>query len=247
MRYLALLALPLLTLLLVLPACSKTASLRASASSSGVSSSASSSGTVRDPYSGSSATVRATDDGVTTSSSGPSYTKYKPPIVRRDIGGADVTIDPMTGDVTSNDKLGPFFVSGDNDGVRLSGDTDRFEFSEACYDSGVSFYVDSDDGVHVSEPNPKIHNDYVRAGLNGGNFDVVWRGTSFEQALGSLDGIVKVSLDASASEDGFEIKAVPAVNLTLLDVSADYAVHRLAAHADLNVYVSESEEYVLRP
>lgn len=242
MRYL-----PLLALLLILPACSKTASLRASASSSGVSSSASSSGTVRDPYSGSSATVRATDDGVTTSSSGPSYTQYKPPLVKREIGGADVTIDPMSGDVRSSDKLGPFFVSGDNDGVRLSGDVDRWEFCDACYDSGVSFYVDSDDGVHVSEPNPKVHNDYVRAGLNGDHFDVVWRGTSFEKALESLDGIIKIRLDASASEDGFELKAVPAVNLTLLDVSADYAAHRLAAHADLNVYVNESEEYVLKP
>ncbi|MCA8913040.1 MAG: hypothetical protein KDB82_15170 [Planctomycetes bacterium] len=124
MRYL-----PLLALLLFVPACTKTASLRATASPSGVSTSASSS--VRDPYSGSSASVRATEDGVTTSSSGPSYTRYRPPTIRRNLGGASVTIDPMTGDVRSSDKLGPFFVSGDNDGVRLSGDVDRWEFCDA--------------------------------------------------------------------------------------------------------------------
>jgi hypothetical protein len=56
-----------------------------------------------------------------------------------------------------------------------------------------------------------------------------------------------VRLDASASEDGFKVSAVPAVQMTLLDVSADYAAHRLAAHAGLNVYVNESEEYVLKP
>ncbi|MCA8913039.1 MAG: hypothetical protein KDB82_15165 [Planctomycetes bacterium] len=111
----------------------------------------------------------------------------------------------------------------------------------------MSFYVDSDDGVHVSEPSPTVHNKYVRAGLNGGNFDVVWRGVGFEKALDSLDGIIKIRLDASASEDGFEASAVPTVQMTLLDVSADYAAHRLAAHAGLNVYVDESEEYVLRP
>lgn len=239
MRYL-----PLLSLLLLLPACSKTASLRATASPSGASSSASAG--VRDPYSGSSAGVRATDKGVSTSSSGPSYRRYSPPVIRRNIGGASVSIDPRSGNVTANDKLGPFFVTGDNGGVRLGGNVDRWEFCDACYDSGVSFYVDSDDGVHISEPNPKIHNDYVRAGLQRDHFDVAWRGVSFEKALGSLDGIIKIRLDASASEEGFELKAVPSVNMTLLDVSADYAAHRLAAHADLNVYISESNEYVLK-
>ncbi|MCA8917146.1 MAG: hypothetical protein KDB90_17280 [Planctomycetes bacterium] len=239
MRYL-----PLLALLLLLPACTKTASLRATASPRGASASAG--GTVRDPYSGSSASVRATDDGVSTSSSGPSYRRYNPPVVRENIGGATVSIDTKDGDVTASDRLGPFFVRGDNDGVRLGGDVDRWKFCDACYDSGVSFYVDSDDGVHVSEPNPKIHNDYIRAGLNPDHFDVVWRGVGFEKALSSFDGIAKVRLDASASEDGFKVSAVPSIQMTLLDVSADYAVHRLAAHAGLKVYIDESEEFVLK-
>jgi len=236
MRYLSLMA-----CLLILPAC---ASVRSTVSTSG--SAASAAAGVRDPYSGSSASVRASDKGVSTSTSGASYRRYNPPVIRREIGGASVTIDPRSGNVTANDKLGPFFVTGDNGGVRLGGNVDRWEFCDACYDSGVSVYVDSDDGVHISEPNPKIHNDYVRAGLQRDHFDVVWRGVSFEKALGSLNGIIKIRLDASASEGGIELKAVPSVNMTLLDVSADYAAHRLAAHADLNVYVNESNEYVLK-
>jgi hypothetical protein len=33
--------------------------------------------------------------------------------------------------------------------------------------------------------------------------------------------------------------------VTLLDVSADYAVHRLATHADLHVYAEAEGKYVL--
>ena len=238
MRYLP--ALALLALLIL--GCTKTASLRAGRS--GVD--ANTSTTVRDPYSGSSATVRADDDdGVTTSSSKPSWTRYKPPIVTRDIGGATVRIDPLTGDITATDKLGPFFVTADDGGVSMSKSADRWEFCEACHVNGVSMYIDSDGDVHVSEPSTTIHNDYVRAGLQKDHFDVVWTGVDFNTALDSLDGIANVRLDASLTEEGFDVSAVPSVEMTLLDVSADYAVHRLATHADLEVYVEAEAEYVL--
>lgn len=239
MRYLFLLA--GLCLLLV-SACSKTASLRAGTSGFD----ATSSSTVRDPYSGSSATIRADDDtGVTTSTSKPSWTRYRPPVITESIGGATVRIDTSSGDITATDKLGPFFVKADDGGVSLNKNADRWEFADACYVNGVSMYVDSDGDVHVSEPSVDVYNDHVRAGLQKDHFDVVWRGVDFNTALGSLDGIANVRLDARAGEDGFDISAVPSLNLTLLDVSADYAVHRLASHADLKVYVEAEEEYVL--
>lgn len=239
MRYL--IALALLSLFVI--GCTKTASLRATASPSGASASAGS--TIRDPYSGSSASVRATDDGVTTSSSGPRWPRHKAPVITENIGGATVRINTASGDITATDKLGPFFVRADDGGVSLSKNADRWEFCDACYVNGVSMYIDSDGDVHVSEPSVTTYNDYVRAGLAKDRFDVVWRGVDFNTALGSLDGIANVRLDASASEDGFQASAVPKLQLTLLDVSADYAVHRLAAHADLQVYAEAEGKYVL--
>ncbi|MBZ0138033.1 MAG: hypothetical protein K8I27_16880 [Planctomycetes bacterium] len=231
----------LMLLSLVIAGCSKTASLRAGTSGA----SASSSATVRDPYSGSSATVRGTDDGVSTSSSKPSWTRYRAPVITENIGGATVRIDPMTGDVTANDRLGPFLVTGDDGGVSLSKSANRWEFCDACYVNGVSMYIDSSGDVNISEPSVTTHNDYVRAGLQKDRFDVAWRGVDFNTALDSLDGIANVRLDASLSEEGFEVSAVPKLQMTLLDVSADYAVHRLATHANLEVYVEAEDRYIL--
>ena len=239
MRYLA--GLAIISIFLV--GCTKTASMRATASPSGSSASAGTS--IRDPYSGSSAGIRASDDGVTTSTSEPRWPRHKAPVLTEDIGGATVRFDTGSGDLTANDKLGPFFVNADDGGVRLRNDADRWEFADACYVNGVSMHIDSDGDVQVSEPSVTTHNDYVRAGLARDRFDVVWRGVDFNTALGSLDGIANVRLDASASEDGFDMSAVPKLQLTLLDVSADYAVHRLAAHADLEVYAEAEGEYVL--
>lgn len=226
--------LPAFVLLLLLAGCTTTRG-RVSASTG-----------IRDPYSGSSASVNASNNGVSTSSSGANWKRYSPPIITRNIGNSRVTIDPRSGDVNSSGKLGPFFVTGSDGGVRLRKDADRWEFGEACHMHGVSMSIDSNNGVNVAPPSTTVKNDYVRAGLKKGNWDIVWTGVNFNTALESFDGIAKVRLDASAGQDGFKVSAVPSVKMTLLDVSADYAVHRLAAHAGLVVYVEASDSYVLK-
>lgn len=176
----------------------------------------------------------------------PSYPVYRPPVIRSDIGNTSVTIDPKCDDVWIQNTLGPFFVESSSGGVKLKSGTTREEFSGAVIDAGLSAKIDSN-GVHVAQPNAKWHNDHIGAGLRNGHFDVIWKGVSFDRAFADLNDITSVRLDASVDESGFKASAVPAVHLKLVDVSADYAVHRFAAHAGLTVYVESSDRFVLAP
>ncbi|MBX3461092.1 MAG: hypothetical protein KF696_14190 [Planctomycetes bacterium] len=176
----------------------------------------------------------------------PNYPVYKPPVIRSDIGNTKVTIDPKCDDVWVQNTLGPFFVESSSGGVKLKSGTRREDFSGAVIDAGLSAKIDND-GVHVAQPNAKVHNDHIGAGLRNGHFDVIWKGATFERGLSDLNDIAGVRLDASADESGFKASAVPKIHLKLVDVSADYAVHRFAAHAGLTVYVEASNKFVLAP
>jgi hypothetical protein len=196
-----------------------------------------------------SARVRVDERGVHTDARH-GYENYRPPIVRENVGGMNVAIDPRTGHVRTHGAFEGLLVSADSDGsagLRVREDVSRGDLSDACVEAGVSMRLDGDD-VKIEPPSAKVYSNGIRAGVRGdGSFDIIWDGVAFSQALEEINTIANVRIDARASEDGFEVAAVPAVRMRLLDISAGHAVDRLATHADLKVYAEAEDRFVLRP
>jgi len=195
-----------------------------------------------------SATVRVDEKGVHHSARH-GYENYRPPIIRENVGGMNVAIDPRTGHVRSHGAFENIFVSADSGGnanLRLRDNISHGDLSNACVDAGVSMRLDDDD-VKIGPPSASVYSNGVRAGMRDGNFDIIWDGLTFTEALEEINTVANVRLDARASEDGFNVSAVPSVRMRLLDVSSGYAVSRLASHANLQVYVEAEDRFVLSP
>jgi hypothetical protein len=196
-----------------------------------------------------SARVRVDERGVHTDARH-GYENYRPPIIRENVGGMNVAIDPRTGHVRTHGAFEGLLVSADSDGragLRVREDVSRGQLSDACVEAGVSMKLDGDD-VTIEPPSAKAYSNGIRAGVRGdGSFDIVWDGVAFSQALEEINTIANVRIDARASEDGFDIAAVPSVRMNLLDVSAGHAVEGLATHANLKVYAEAEDRFVLSP